>query len=238
MAKRGRRLKLLTPMRRFPRLLAAGALLIGWASTPVLLDAESAQAVACGTAVPAGTPCTLTGTATVTAGALALTSPAALAWSATENGLNQQVVDATAAQQTYLVNDATGSGAGWHVTLMATTFTSISPAATLANTGTFSTNGSITSEAAAGYPTAACSSGATCVLPTHTTAPTTFPVLLTTAASPTPVNIYDADATSGMGSIVIGAPGAAPVGWWVNIPASVIAATYTSTVTLEVLTAP
>lgn len=231
-------MKLLMLMRRFLRLLAAGALLIGCAGTPVLLDAESAQAVACGTAIPAGTPCTLTGTATVTAGVLSLTSPAALAWSATENGLNQQVVDTVAAQQTYLVNDATGSGAGWHVTLMATTFTSISPAATLANTGTFSTNGSITSEAAAGYPTATCTSGATCVLPTHTTAPTTFPVLLTTAAAPTPVVIYDADASSGMGSIVIGAPGAAPVGWWVNIPASVVAATYTSTITLQILTAP
>jgi hypothetical protein len=227
------------PMRRFPRLLAAGALLIGCASTPVLLDAESAQAVACGTPVAAGTPCTLTGTATLTAGTLALTSPAALAWTATENGLNQQVVDATTGQQTYLVNDATGSGAGWHVTLSATTFTSTSPAATLANTGTFSTNGSVTSEAAAGYPTAACSSGATCVLPTHVTAPTTFPVLLTTATSPTAVVIYDADASSGMGSIVIGGSGAAaPVGWWVNIPASAVAATYTSTVTLQVLTAP
>ena len=226
--------------RRADRLLAACVLLTGSISLPALLAAAPAQAAACGTPLADGVPCTLTGTATVSAGPLNLTSPAALDWATTLNGLDQQLADATAAQQTYLVDDATGNGAGWHVTVSASTFASGSPAATLPDTATFSTNGSVTSETASSYPTAACSAGATCTLPVHGTAPTTYPVLVTTAAAaPTAYTIFDADAGSGMGSIIIGGPAAAnPVGWWVNVPAGALAATYTSTITLEVISAP
>ena len=226
-------------VRRADRLLAACVLLTGSISPPALLAAGPAQAAACGTPLADGVPCTLTGTATVTAGPLNLTSPAALDWATTLNGLDQQLADMTAAQQTYLVDDATGSGAGWHVTVSASTFSSVSPAATLPDTATFSTNGSLTSETASSYPTAACSPEAACMLPAHVTAPMTNPVLVTTAASPTPYTIYDAEAGSGMGSITIGGPSAAnPVGWWVNVPADAMAATYTSTITLEVISAP
>src|SRR5450759_2886173 len=86
-------------------------------------------------------------------------------------------------------------------------------------------------------PTAACTSGATCTLPTDTSV--TYPVAITTAASaPTPVKVYDALAATGLGSITIGLPGAAPVGWWVAVPANAVPATYLSTVTLEVISAP
>ena len=136
--------------------------------------------------------------------------------------MDVHLVDTVTGDETYVVNDATGNLAGWHVTVSATTFTkSAAPTATLADTGTFSTNGSITSPATAGYPTAACSTGApTCVLPTHATAPTTYPVAITTGATPTAFVIYDADAGSGEGSINIGAPGTAPVGWWLNVPSA------------------
>jgi len=135
-----------------------------------------------------------------------------------------------------VVDDATGSGAGWNVTVSATTFTSVAPAATLANAGTFSTNGSIAAQTATTAPTAACTSGATCTVPTDTT---TYPVAITTAAtSPTAVKIYDTSVATGLGSINIGLPGAAAVGWWVAVPANAVPATYTSTVTLEVITAP
>jgi hypothetical protein len=208
-------------------------LLAGGLGAVVLLTGGAAEAAACGTATAAGTACTLTGTLGVTTGALTMTSPAALAWSTTENGLDQQLVDPTTAQHSYLVNDATGSGAGWHVTVSATTFTT--GTVTLANTGSFVTTGSVTSEIAATAPTAACSSGATCTLPTDTT---TYPVAITTAASaPTAVTIYDTAAATGLGSITIGV-GALPVGWWVNILASTKAGTYTSTINLTVISAP
>jgi hypothetical protein len=212
-------------------------LLAGGIGGCVLAGAGTAQAAACpGTPVVAGTTCTDTGTLTFTAGVLNLLSPVALTWAGTGSGLDQQLVDATTAHQSYIVDDATGSGAGWNVTVSATTFTSVSPAATLVNTGTFSTNGSITSAVLTTAPTGACTTGATCTLPTNTT---TYPVAITTAASsPTPVKIYDTSAATGLGSITIGLPGAAPVGWWVAVPANAVPATYTSTITLEVLTAP
>jgi WxL domain surface cell wall-binding len=227
-------------MRRAGRLLVVSVLLAGGLGVPALLAAGPARATACGTPLADGVPCTLTGTATVAAGPLNLTSPAALGWAATLDGMDQQLADITAAQQTYLVDDATGSGAGWHVTVSASTFSSASPVAALPDTATFSTNGSVTSESASSYPTAACTPGATCTLPAHVTAPTTYPVLVSTAAAAPPAyTIYDADAGSGMGSVTIGGAGAAdPVGWWVNVPADALAATYTSTITLEVIAAP
>jgi hypothetical protein len=218
---------------RIVSLAGAVVLLAGGIDVPLLLAPVPAQAVVCGSAVPAGTPCTLTGTVGVTAGALNLTSPSALAWSTTVSGVDQQLVDTTSAHQSYLVNDATGSGAGWHVTVSATTFTT--GTVTLSNSGTFLTTGSITSEIATTAPTAACSSGATCALPTDTT---TYPVAITTAASsPTSYTIYDTSASTGLGSITVGI-GANPVGWWVNVLAKSQAGTYTSTITLQIISGP
>ena len=223
--------------RRAGPVAGACVLLTGGVGACVLLGAGTAQAAACpGTPVVAGTACTDTGTLTFTGGSLNLLSPIALTWAGTGNGLNQQLVDATTAHQSYVVDDATGSGAGWNVTVSATTFTSISPAATLVNAGTFSTNGSITSAVATTAPTGACTSGATCTVPTDTSV---YPVAITTAASsPTAYKIYDTSAATGLGSITIGLPGAAPVGWWVAVPANAVPATYLSTVTLEVISAP
>ena len=164
-------------------LLGAVVLLAGGLGVIVLLAGGAAEAAACGTATAAGTACTLTGTLGVTAGTLTMTSPTALAWATAPNGLDQQVVDPTVAQQSYLVNDGTGSGAGWHVTVSATTFTT--GPLSLPNTGSFVTTGSVTSEIAATAPTAACSSGSTCTLPTDTT---TYPVAITTAASTPPAS--------------------------------------------------
>ena len=219
--------------RSLARLAGVCALLAGGVGGPVMLAAGTAQAVACGTAVPAGTPCTLTGTIGVTGGSLTLTSPTALAWATTANGLDQRVVDPTTAHQSYVVNDASAGAAGWHVTASATTFTT--GTATLADAGTFVTTGSTASEAATTAPTAACSSGSTCTLPADTT---TYPVAITTAASaPTPVNIYATGVNTGIGSITIGI-GPNPVGWWVNVSAGTLAGTYISTVTLQIISGP
>lgn len=201
------------------------------------LFAGSSQALAgpCGTAVAAGTTCSLTGTVTLSAGTLTLTSPASLTWSGTETGTNQSLVDVVGADQALTVNDATGSGAGWHITTSATTFTSGTN--TFPDPGTFVFTGSVSSVTATTAPTASCVVAGQCTLPTDTT---TYPVAITTAAtSPTPVTTYDASATTGLGQILIGGSTQPnPVGWWVNVPGSARAGTYTSTITMEIISGP
>jgi putative surface cell wall-binding protein len=216
------------------RILMACVLLAGGAGASVLLAAGSAEAGVCGSAVVAGTPCTDTGTLTLTVGSLNMTSPSSLTWSGTVSGVDQNLVDGVPGDQSYLVDDATGNGAGWHVTISATTFTTAG-SVTMADAGTFSTTGSITSSSAITAPTAACAAAATCTLPTNGT---TYPVAITTASSaPTPATIYDTAAATGLGSITVGV-GAHPVGWWLNVRGSVLAGTYTSTITYEVLSGP
>jgi hypothetical protein len=62
-------------------------------------------------------------------------------------------------------------------------------------------------------------------------------VAITTAT--TASNIYDASATTGLGSVTIGGSSAAnPVGWWLNVPANTLAGTYTSTVTVDIISGP
>ncbi len=139
--------------------------------------------------------------------------------------VDQQVNDTTAADQGYTVDDATGSAPGWHSTVSATTFTTGGGTPhTLADAGTFSTNGSVTSISGTGAPTTACASGSTCTVPTNTT---TYPVAITTAAAtPTAFTIYDTSAGTGSGTIDIGGSTAAnPVGWWLNMPANTPART-------------
>jgi hypothetical protein len=220
--------------RRVARLLGACVLLTGGIGGAVLLTSGTAEAAGCGSAVAAGTTCSLTGTLTLTAGGLNLTSSSALAWAGTLNGLDLSLVDPTTVDQSYLVDDATGTGAGWHVTISATQFAT-SGSVTLANAGTFSTTGSITSISAITAPTAACSPAEACTLPTDET---TYPVAITTSATaPASVIIYDAAAATGLGSMTVGV-GANPVGWWLNVPAATAAGTYTSTITLEIIAGP
>ncbi len=208
-------------------------LLGGAVGASVLLSSGVASAAACGAPVPAGSSCTSTGTLNVTGGLLTLTSPPSLTWSAALNGTNQSVVDVVPGDQQLTVNDATGSGAGWHVTTSATTFTNGTH--TLANAGTFVTTGSVTSIAATTAPTATCVT--TCTLPTNST---TYPQAVTTApTAPTPVTIYDTAAATGIGQVLIGgSANANPLGWWVNVPANAFSGAYTSTITMAVVSAP
>src|ERR1700722_2516491 len=217
-----------TIRRRLSLLLTGGVLLAGGVGGSALL-AVPAQAGTCVT--PAA--CAVTGTLALTAGTLNLTTPGTLTWTATVTGADLNVVYTIPADQLYTVVDATGSSAGWHVTVAATTFTATGPV-TLAAAGTFSTDGSTTSMTATGYPVAACTSGSTCTPPTHTTAPTTFPVAITTAASaPTPFVVYDANAATGIGSIAVN-----PVGWWLNVPGNTKPGSYVSSISMAVITAP
>jgi hypothetical protein len=174
-----------------------------------------------------------TNTINLNGGALTLTSPDSLSWAATLTGSDQSVADMTPGDQQYTVDDATGSGAGWRVQVSATTFTNGS--STLPDNGTFVTNGSVTSSTATTAPTATCTG--TCTLPVNTV---TYPVAITTAPSnPAPFVIYDTAANTGLGQVIIGGSTQPdPVGWWVNVPASALAGSYTSTITMEIISGP
>lgn len=165
---------------------------------------------------------------------LGLTAPATLSWSDTLNGHNQSVVDTNTSDQTYTVVDATGTDAGWTVTAEATPFTGSATGAVLPDATVFETNGDPSSESGTTVPAAQCATGSDCTLPTPSGS-IAYPVQITVAASGTgqPVAIYDAEAGTGMGAIVI-----ADVGWWLNIPANARLDTYTSTITLAVDSGP
>jgi hypothetical protein len=221
--------------RRVAGLFGAGALLIGGVGAPVLFAAGPASA---GTCAPA---CTITGTATLGTGTLTMTAPDSLAWAGTITGAAQEIVDAVPADQGYTVNDASGSNDGWTVSVAATQFTSTTPAATLPNADTFSTNGSLSDETANTAPSDACTSGAgTCTLPDDTGI--TYPVAITTTlstAAAAPSIVYQAAAGTGLGSVDIGGSAATdPVGWWLAVRGDATAATYTSSVTITVASIP
>ena len=165
-------------------------------------------------------------------GTLTLASPSSLAWTAQENGLNQSTVDDVPADQQLTVSDSSGTGSGWEVTVSATTFSSGSH--TLPDTGRLEFNGS-TSSLIGAAPSAACVGS--CVLPVDATA---YPVVIDTAASsPDAFTIYDASAGAGTGVVALGGPGAAhPIGWWIQVPASAYAGSYTSTLTLTLVSGP
>ncbi len=168
----------------------------------------------------------------VPAGFLTLTSPSSLTWAATENGVNQSVADTVSADQQLTATDNTSTGAGWHITISATTFTS--GANSLPNTGAVNFTGSVSSITSSA-PSVACVGS--CTLPTNTA---TYPVVINTAvSSPAAFTIYDTSAATGLGVMTIGGSAAAnPAGWWVKVPASARAGSYTSTVTLTMVSGP
>jgi hypothetical protein len=165
-------------------------------------------------------------------GTVSLTSPGSLAWSSTLGGTNQQTVDTNAADQQLTVSDSTGTAAGWHVTATVTTFTASSY--TIPSTGAMDVTGGITSVASTA-PSATCVGS--CVLPTDTT---TYPVLLNTASSsPPPFTLYDTSSGTGVAQVTLGGSTATyPIGWWMNVPGNAHPGTYTSTVTLAVVSGP
>ncbi len=164
---------------------------------------------------------------------LALTSPSSLSWAVTSNGTNQAIFDNIAADQQFTVNDGTGSGAGWNVTVSATTLTNGTH--TLPNAGTLVFTGSLISPTAVTAPTATCVT--TCTLPTDTT---TYPVAIMTAgSSPAAIKVYDTAAGTGLGAVILGGQSATfPIGWWINIPANAFTGAYTTTVTVAVSSGP
>jgi hypothetical protein len=218
---------------RITRLLAGSVLVIGVSGGTLFLAAGSAGAAATCDPATFSPGCTMTGSADITGGSLGMAAPASQGWSTTLNGADKQLVDT--ADASFTVQDATGSGAGWTVTGSATQFTSTAPNV-LSNTGTLVYAGSTTSETSGATPGNACAPATSCTVPATTGL--TLPVNFTTDGS-TVYNLYDANVNTGMGNIVIGTLSAGnPAAWWLNVPASAKADTYTSTITLAISSAP
>jgi hypothetical protein len=164
-------------------------------------------------------------------GTLNLTVPTSLAWSAALTGATQSVSDGHAADQQLTVDDETLSSAGWHVTVSATTFTTGPRSLPDSGTFVFTSLGSIGSATA---PSVTCVTS--CTLPGNTT---TYPVAITTAASPAPFTVFDAPIHTGLGAVTIGGSAAAhPIGWWVSIPANTRTGSYVSTLTVRLISGP
>src|ERR1039457_1546992 len=75
-------------------LMAAGIGASAFTNAPA---ADAATATACAVGPnPAGTPCTIVGTAILSAGTITLTPPPSLNWATTLSGTEQQLVDTSA----------------------------------------------------------------------------------------------------------------------------------------------
>ncbi len=171
-------------------------------------------------------------------GSLAVGAPASLTWSGTLNGQNQMLADTNAADQLLTVNDQTGSQAGWHVTVSVTNFVT-SGGSTLPSSGVLGVSGgAMGSTWTSAAPTAACSGSAACTVPDDSAV--TYPVVITSAASsPAAATIYDAKAGTGIGLVSLGGSTAAsPLGWWVSVPGYAPSGTFSSTVTVSIISGP
>jgi hypothetical protein len=166
--------------------------------------------------VPAsGLAATATVTGTLTGSSLSLTTTAAPSFSD-----NLDLGDQT---PTYTVpsnaQDTRGNGAGWNLTITSTQFTTGG-----ATPSTLATNASSLTGV-----TSACASG-TCTNPTNAI---TYPVAVPAGATaPTAVKFFDAAASSGMGKFTI----TPTIG--VFVPQNSFAGTYTSTLTLAIVSGP
>lgn len=157
-----------------------------------------------------------TGTATVAAGTLTETNATTPAISSTLNGTDQTATYTLA----ITANDATGSGAGWNLTLTSTQF----------STGGTTPKTLATTASSLSAVTEACAAGTTCTAPTNAI---TYPVVVPAASTaPTAVKFYNAAAATGLGKFTI----TPTIG--VTIPANTYAGSYTSTVTLAVVSGP
>jgi WxL domain surface cell wall-binding len=170
-------------------------------------------------------------------GVLTFAPPASLTWSGTLSGRPQAIADTSASDQQLMVNDQTGTGDGWNLTVAATNFTN-GRGYSLPGPSVLEVTGSVTNAASGVAPTAACLTSSICTLPNDSSI--AYPQTITSAAqSPTPVIVYVAAPNTGVGPVTIGGSTAVnPFGWWVNVPGYAESGTYTSTITVSVGSGP
>ena len=179
--------------------------------------------------------CTITGTATVAAGTLSVGAPSTLKWSNTLSGF-----DLNKDGSLTIVAVDTGSGTGWSLTATVTPFTDstgttkCTAAAPCRMHKPLTINGSSTSAKVNTTAGEQCDDGSTCHLLTNEV---TYPVTLPTTCAASgrscqPAVLASAAKTSGMGAIELSTD------WWLTIPANTYAGTYTSTITLSIVSGP
>ena len=179
-------------------------------------SAGALLATTCLAAIPASaSAATATVTGTLSGSTLSLSTSAAP--SISDN------LDAGDQTQTFTVpmtaQDTRGTGAGWNLTITSTQYT----------TGGGSPSTLATNASSLTAVTATCTSG-TCVNPTNSI---TYPVAVPAAATaPTAVKFFNAGAASGLGKFTV----TPTIG--VFVPQSSMAGTYTSTITLAILSGP
>jgi hypothetical protein len=153
-----------------------------------------------------------TATGTLTGSTLSLSTAAAPTFSA-----NLNLGDSTPTYTVPLtIQDTRGTGAGWNATITSTQFTT--------GSATLATNASTLSGV-----TSTCATG-TCTNPANAI---TYPVAVPAApTAPTAVKFFNAAANSGMGKFT----NTPTIG--VFVPQSAIAGTYTSTLTISIVSGP
>jgi hypothetical protein len=180
-----------------------------------LLLIPAAIAVLAVLATPAGAA-TSTVSGTVSAGTLSLTTSATPTFSLTLDGTDQTASYTVPAT----VTDATGSGAGWNLTITSTQFTT--------GGGTPQTLAATASQITS--VSNGCVGGSTCTNPTNAL---TYPITVPAAATaPTAVKYFNAAATTGRGKFT----NTPTIG--VTVPANAAAGSYTSTLTLAAVSGP
>ena len=157
---------------------------------------------------------TATVTGNVNAGTLSITTSATPSFSVTLDGTDQTASYSVPTT----VTDATGSGAGWNLTITSTQFTTGG-----GSPSTLATNASTVTGVSSSCVT-------TCVDPTNSI---TYPVGIPAGSTPpTAVKYFNASASTGSGKFT-NTPSAN-----VSVPASTAVGTYTSTLTLAAVSGP
>ena len=157
-----------------------------------------------------------TATTTVSAGSLTESNATTPAPSVTLDGTDQTATYSL----TITVTDATGSGNGWNLTITSTTFTTGGGSPyTLSTTASHITG-----------VTSSCVANTTCTNPTNAL---TYPIGVPAAGTaPTAVKIFKAAADTGLGTFTV-TPSVA-----IAVPADTYAGSYSSTVTLAIVSGP
>jgi hypothetical protein len=160
------------------------------------------------------------GSASITAGTLSMGTLSGVSFSGTLNGQNQVFSSPTNAIS---VTDATGSGNGWKLTVSGTQLTTGG-----ASPHTLSTT-ALQIGSASSPVTASAVSGSSGVTPTNSVS---YPATVPLGTSVTAASFFNAALNTGMGKFDLNVP------YNLTIPANTFAGTYTSTLTVSLVSGP
>ena len=214
---------------------------VGWfaialvlALGPALVDCSAASSAPCSGTLRSAL-CSVSGTATVSPGSLAIEGPTSVKWASGPSGVTANV----SAPLTLTAIDATGSGAGWTISAAISqvtdqTGTGVCQAAKPCRlpTSKLTLNGSSTTANSNARPVGACRTGSTCRPPINSV---TYPVTLTGQAQSgpsVPSIVANAGRTSGMGAVTLATD------LWLAMPANAFSGTYSDTITLTISSGP